>query len=525
MNAANNRSVMNNGSVMNNERVTLTLGPSSGHRPVTMRGPADMAELLPYLLGFYPDDSIVAVGLQGPDLHQGGVIRADVPESPEQWPAAAEETAALLVALSERHGERPVQVLLYLCQDRTTAHAPPVVDGLRPLAGDLRAAFGRRGVAVKESLCVSDGRWWSFLCRRAGCCDPAGNPIRRAPGPGPAAAAAAFAGLAPRGSRKAIIGGLAPIGPPGADAQRAALARAEAAEAANGADGAGGSGGASVQEQGADLLDQAFAEFAAGARELDEERAARLLVALRDRLTRDRGVEYARPAELAPAERLWRFLARRAVSPYEGCAVAPLTLLAWASWVAGDTATARVVLGHVLRLDPSYLLAELLYESLNDGMTPDALLAAVEAQRRRREAGGPVPAPGGEPGPAPTEGLGGNQAGRGGPSGLPGPAGASRRRRPARRKASKAAQATAAAAEHGPVGPAGPAEPAPRPDSPGPLALLPVPGCAPVPRQRSARGLRLGRTAVSRAAAAPSAAGRHRCRGVRRAARGAHHAR
>lgn len=145
MNAANNRSVMNNGSVMNNERVTLSLGPSSGHRPVTMRGPADMAELLPYLLGFYPDDSIVAVGLQGPDLHQGGVIRADVPESPEQWPAAAEETAALLVALSERHGERPVQVLLYLCQDPTTAHAPPVVDGLRPLAGDLRAAFGRRG--------------------------------------------------------------------------------------------------------------------------------------------------------------------------------------------------------------------------------------------------------------------------------------------------------------------------------------------------------------------------------------------
>ncbi|MFD7585505.1 DUF4192 family protein [Kitasatospora sp. NPDC059811] len=524
MNAADNRSVMNNGSVMNNERVTLSLGPSSGHRPVTMRGPADMAELLPYLLGFYPDDSIVAVGLQGPDLHQGGVIRADIPESPEQWPAAAEETAALLVALSERHGERPVQVLLYLCQDPTTAHAPPAVDGLRPLADDLRAALGRRGVAVKESLCVSDGRWWSFLCRRAGCCDPAGNPIRRAPGPGPAAAAAAFAGLAPRGSRKAIIGGLAPIGSPGADAQRAALARVEAAEA-NGADGAGGSGGAAVQEQGAGLLDQAFAEFAAGARELDEDRAARLLVALRDRLTRDRGVEYTRPAELAPAERLWRFLARRAVPPYEGCAVAPLTLLAWASWVAGDTATARVVLGHVLRLDPSYLLAELLYESLNDGMTPDALLAAVEAQRRRREAGGPVPAPAGEPGPAPTEGPGGDQAGRGGPSGLPGPAGASRRRRTARRKAAKAAQATTAAAERGPVGPVGPAEPTPRPDGPGPLALLPAPGCAPVPRQRSARGLRLGRAAVSRAAAAPSAAGRHRCRGVRRAARGAHHAR
>ncbi|MBO1420448.1 DUF4192 domain-containing protein, partial [Streptomyces sp. FH025] len=354
---------------MNNEHVILSLGPASEQRPVVMRGPADMAELLPYFLGFYPDDSIVAVGLQGPDLHQGGVIRADLPASPADWPVAAEETAALLVALSERHGGRPLQVLLYLCQDPATAHAPPVVDGLRPLADDLRAAFGRRGVAVKESLCVSNGRWWSFLCRREGCCDPAGNPVRRGPDPGPAAAAATVAGLVPRGSRKAILGGVAPVGPPQDAVQREALARAEAAA------------GAVSREQGIALLEQAFAEFAAGARELDEERAARLLLALRDRLTRDRGVEYVRSAELAPAERLWRFLARRAVPPYEGCAVAPLTLLAWASWVAGDTATARVVLGHALRLAPGYLLAELLYESMNDGMTPGALMAAVEAQR------------------------------------------------------------------------------------------------------------------------------------------------
>ncbi|MFJ8627279.1 DUF4192 domain-containing protein [Kitasatospora sp. NPDC093550] len=370
---------------MNNEHVILSLGPASEHRPVVLRGPADMAELLPYLLGFYPDDSIVAVGLQGPDLRQGGVIRADLPDSPAQWPAAAEETAALLVALAERHGGRPLQVLLYLCQDPGAPHAPPVVDGLRPLADDLRAAFGRRGVAVKESLCVSGGRWWSFLCRGTGCCDPAGNPVRRGPDPGPAAAAATVAGLVPRGSRKAIIGGLVPIGPPEDAAQRGALARAEAVA------------GALSREQGIGLLDQAVAEFAAGARELDPDRTALLLFALRDRTVRDRGVEYVRPAELAPAERLWRFLARRAVPPYESCAVAPLTLLAWASWVAGDTATTRVVLGHVLSLAPDYLLAELLHESLNDGMTPAALLAAVDAQRRRREQRPPASAPAGDP--------------------------------------------------------------------------------------------------------------------------------
>ncbi|MGW2376062.1 MULTISPECIES: DUF4192 domain-containing protein [Kitasatospora] len=512
---------------MNNEHVILSLGPASEQRPVVMRGPADMAELLPYLLGFYPDDSIVAVGLQGPDLHQGGVIRADLPVSPAEWPAAAEETAALLVALSERHGGRPLQVLLYLCQDPGTAHAPPPVEDLRPLADHLRAAFGRRGVAVKESLCVSDDRWWSFLCRREGCCDPAGTPVRRGPDPGPAAAAATVAGLVPRGSRKAIVAGLAPVGPPEDGAQREALVRAEPVA------------GAVSREEGLELLEQAFAEFAAGARELDEERTARLLFALRDRLTRDRGVEYVRPAELAPAERLWRFLARRAVPPYEGCAVAPLTLLAWSSWVAGDTATARVVLGHVLRLSPDYLLAELLYESMNDGMTPGALLVAVEAQRRRREeraaAVRPEPEAEAEPGPA-----------MGGESGPPGPgqapAGGRRRRRGGRWKGVSTASAradrgsgcpaspgcqdspTSAGSPSSPGRPSDPGEPRPEGSGSEPVALLPAPGCGPTPGVRPTRGVRLGRVGACASAAARSGTGLHRCRGSRRAARGARRA-
>ncbi|WP_051837948.1 DUF4192 domain-containing protein [Streptomyces sp. NRRL WC-3742] len=489
---------------MNNEPVILSLGPASGHRPVVMRGPADMAELLPYLLGFHPDDSIVAVGLQGPDLHQGGVIRADLPDSPAQWSAAADETAALLVALSERHGGPPVQVLLYLCQDSTSPHAPPAAEGLRPLADDLRAAFARRGVAVKESLCVSDGRWWSFLCRGEGCCDPAGTPVRSGPAPGPAAAAATVAGLVPRGSRKAIVGALAPIGPPEAEAQRAALERALA--------------GTVSREQGAALLDQAFAEFAAGGRELDEERAARLLVALRDRLTRDRGVEYARPAELAPAERLWRFLARRAVPPYEDCAVPPLTLLAWASWVAGDTATARVVLGHVLRLAPGYLLAELLYESLNDGLAPQALMTAVEAQRRRREARegreavAPVDPPEEAPGQGPATGA---PAGR-------------RRRRGGRRKGGARLAAAGGNAPEGGTRPApgGASAGEPEPES-GPVAVLPPPRCAPEADrsgERPARGVRLGRQSACASAEARRAEA-DQCRGTRRAGRGGRHAR
>ncbi|WP_406112244.1 DUF4192 domain-containing protein [Kitasatospora purpeofusca] len=431
---------------MSNEHIALPFGDGPGGRSLTMRGPADMAEALPYLLGFFPDDSIVAVGLQPPGLHQGGVIRLDIPESAADWSSAAEETAALMVRLSERQEQRPVQVLLYLCQDPAVRgpgreHGPPVAERLRPLAERLRQSFESRGVRVKESLCVSAGRWWSYLCTREGCCDPGGHPIRREPGPGPVAVAATVAGLAPRGSRKEILAGLAPVGPPGAESARAALARAGAGPGA-----APGGRSPLDRREGARLVDTAVAEFMAGAVSLDDDRAARLLLALQDRVLRDRAAEYARPAELAPTRRLWTFLATRCVAPHERFAAPPLTLLAWVSWVAGDAATARVVLGHTLRRAPRYLLAQLLYESMNGGFAPEVLLASIEEERHRRTereraegeaeaeaAAEPSPGPdlGGAPGPGPDPAGGGAaEPGPGGAAaGVPGRGKARRGRR------------------------------------------------------------------------------------------------
>ncbi|WP_053651641.1 DUF4192 domain-containing protein [Streptomyces sp. XY431] len=429
---------------MTNEHIALPFGDGPGGRSLTMRGPADMAEALPYLLGFFPDDSIVAVGLQPPGLHQGGVIRLDIPESAAEWPAAAEETAALMVQLSERQEQRPVQVLLYLCQDPAVRgpgreHGPPVAERLRPLAERLRQSFESRGVRVKESLCVSAGRWWSYLCTREGCCDPGGHPIRREPGPGPVAVAATVAGLAPRGSRKEIMAGLAPIGPPGAESVRAALARAGAGPGA-----APGGRRPVDRREGARLIDTAVAEFMAGAVSLDDDRAARLLLALQDRVLRDRAAEYARPAELASTRRLWTFLATRCVAPHERLAAPPLTLLAWVSWVAGDAATARVVLGHTLRRAPGYLLAQLLYESMNGGFAPEVLLASIEEERWRRtereraegEAAPDLsagPGLGGAPGPG-TDPAGGGAAEPGSGGAAAGPPARGKARRGRRRR-------------------------------------------------------------------------------------------
>lgn len=374
-----------------------------------------MAEMLPYLLGFFPDDSIVVVGLHGPQLEQGGVVRLDIPDDPDSWPSVAADTVRLLIDLSEQRDRRPEQALIYLCHDPADGDTHAAISRLSPLAVRLAEAFRADGVKVRESLGISAGRWWSFLCWGTTCCGPQGTQIRSAHVPSAIAAAATFAGLAPRGSRKAITAELLPITGAAAEIQRSALHRAtpELIRALR-----GGAGHAAVLDRTSALIDEAMAEFAAGADEIDPDRTALLLSGLQDRLGRDRGAEYAEPYELATAQRLWRFLAQRCVAPFEHFGAAPLTLLAWTSWLAADSATARIVLSRALDLDPDYTLAQLIYESLNAGLLPDELLDSIRAERAARRPPGRVPVP--RPRAPHADGPPDTPSGEAGPSAPPG---------------------------------------------------------------------------------------------------------
>jgi hypothetical protein len=376
---------------MTHDDSTTPLGRRPGHQLLRMRGPADMAAMLPYLLGFYPDDSIVAIALHGPALQQGGAIRLDIPDDPHHWPLVAAEVGRLLIELSEQRAQRPQAVLLYLCRDPEPG-GPPVAAVLRPLADHLLRVFRAAELPVKESLCVSAGRWWSFLCADPSCCAPEGIPVYTSRDPGAVVAAATYAGLAPRGSRKAIAAALTPIGPPDSEPLRRAIERQMSAVVRQLAE---PGGPARVLQANVELIAEAMAESRNGPPGFDDERAARLIVGLQHRVSRDRGAEYAEPEELAAAQRLWRWLIPRCVAPYEEYAKAPLTLLAWTAWLAGDTATSRVTLGKALDLDPEYTLAELLYLSLNGGLPPDGLREIIRAERVRRiaEAAEDAPTP------------------------------------------------------------------------------------------------------------------------------------
>ena len=359
------------------------LSPSGSfeHPVVTMRNPGDMVDALPFLLGFFPSDSIVALGLQGPRRRQGGTVRIDIPD-PSVWPQAAEEVARFLVALSEHRDRAPDAVILYLCRDPAPGRSGrEVCEELRPLAALLAAAFRAAGIPVHDSLCVSAGRWWSYSCDNASCCNEEGTPVER-PGSTPAvAAAAAYAGIQVRGSLKELHRELDPVVTPSADAQLRAFEQAIPALVGE----LGRRGGREeVRERTVELVDAAVSRFRAGAEELPPVEAARLILGLQDRMARDRAAEWLDPPDVEHAQRLWRFLARRCAVPFENQAAAPLSLLGWTAWVTGDQVTARVALGRALAADPDYTFAQLLYQAVNSGAEPHELCATLRDERRSR---------------------------------------------------------------------------------------------------------------------------------------------
>ncbi len=90
--------------------------PSAGDQ-ITLRGPAELADALPYLMGFHPTDSVVMVALHGRRGRFGGRLRLGIPSSPKEWPFVSDQLADCLVTGSERRGARPEGIVVFLCQD------------------------------------------------------------------------------------------------------------------------------------------------------------------------------------------------------------------------------------------------------------------------------------------------------------------------------------------------------------------------------------------------------------------------
>lgn len=362
-------------------------------REIRLRGPAQLADALPYLLGFHPDDSIVVVALHGERGRFGGRLRIGISGNPGEWQALSTQVAECLAANARTRGRRPDGAVVFLCQEPVadeTGH--DVMERLRPLAQKLRVACGDRQMPVYEALCVSTGRYWSYCCPDPICCPSTGRPLA-VPGTSAMAAAAAYAGLQVRGSLSEMRKRLEAVDSAFAERQKQALNSASATilpRMLSPAD------SAAVRTETLELAGKLMTRFlkltpdadssvsTADAHDdglLSHQEAAVLIHGLQDRGTRDRAAEWMEGADAAPALRLWRAVARRCVPPFTEHAAAPLTLAGWVAWSGGDEPTARVALDKALRSDPEYVFAQLLHRACNDGLDPEPLRHCMREQR------------------------------------------------------------------------------------------------------------------------------------------------
>ncbi|MFI7650299.1 DUF4192 domain-containing protein [Micromonospora sp. NPDC049460] len=304
---------------------------------------SDLLAAVPYLLGFHPADSLVIVGLTGQRITVAG--RADLPDPAAviDWaPVTARQYLALL-----RNVDATSAVLIGYGPATTVT---PVFDALTP-----RVRTG--GIALLDTLRVTDGRYHSYQCSDPGCCPPDGLPFD--PHYSLTAVHAIVAGQTALPDRAALVASIAPTGAVTADASRRAQQRALVVMTSGGR--------ATLIRAGREAVDEAVARYAADAVLTDDE-VAWLSVLLADVAVRDHAGKKAtgdQPWHLA----LWTDMTRRADPAY---VAAPATLLALTAWRHGQGALATVALDRALAADPDYRLAHLIDHALRHAIPPTA---------------------------------------------------------------------------------------------------------------------------------------------------------
>lgn len=291
----------------------------------------DLLGMIPYTMGFHPERSIVAVGLEHGRV--GWIFRADL-----DTPAEALSEPILAAALDTTASPQVVFV----------GYGPAdVAETIRQLHHDLTA----EGIAVVDLLRVDGGRFYCLSC--LSCPEVAGMPFD--PRETVFAAKATVAGLVALPDRDAVLAQVAPD-LTAHEVIEAALARLAAA------------GHTPNLARDSVIIDQAMKAARGGAR-MDDDAVARLALLLQHLPLRDHAWQ-ATDGYLWQRE-LWLDLTRRVPEPL----VTPIACLAaWAAWRGGDSVLAGAALGRAYAVDPHYGLAELIGDLLASRRRPDRLV-------------------------------------------------------------------------------------------------------------------------------------------------------
>ncbi|HEY5821200.1 MAG TPA: DUF4192 domain-containing protein [Propionibacteriaceae bacterium] len=303
---------------------------SSSATRIRASHPEDLLALVPYLLGFHPEDSVVAVMVRSGRVAL--TARIDLPGA-DHASALAQE----LESLANQHRASEMVVIGYggdsarLVLDRLVAELPRVV--------------------LADALYVDGTRWFSLTCTK-GCCPTEGRPY--AVDAHRLAAEAVFAGMTVRGTRAELAELV--VGPTAADADRLELMAAEIL-----------SGVLTLTQSQAEFWVETSVCAGVEGEALDEDDLLRLAALVKDVSLRDRAWALIGRESAAAHRQLWADVV--AVTP-PSLAAAPLCLLGLSAWISGDGALQNCCVERLEKLDPGYSLGILLSDISARALSP-----------------------------------------------------------------------------------------------------------------------------------------------------------
>ncbi|MDX6323661.1 MAG: hypothetical protein QOK15_15 [Nocardioidaceae bacterium] len=314
-------------------------------RPTPIRSEADVLALVPFTLGFHPDDSLVLITLNGDDgtFH----ARIDLPEEPGEIATVVE---MLVEAADRNRGPAPTGTLVVAyTEDECVAEAAVEL---------LEARLVAEGFELLMAIRADGSRWF-----------PLGAGSRDRPAPRDSEGVpydvrthelttrAVLEGRVTYRNRDELVDSLAPVDPD-------AVEEVEAAHAA--LLGLDPDDREQLRLEARWLLAQVHAAVESGTVP-GPLSIARMLRAVADPDVRDLAWCEVGRSDAARHADLWREVVRR--SPDQ--LVAPAAgLLAFTAWLSGDGALAWCAVERSLHADPDNVLARLVSQALDSALPP-----------------------------------------------------------------------------------------------------------------------------------------------------------
>jgi len=142
-------------------------------RTLSVHQPEDILGYIPHMLGYWPEESLVAMTMQGKVL--GATLRVDLPlpGSPQALAHFADHIRSFLIADEDADG-----VILTIYTDSGWEDGEVVRHSV-PLLQALQLSLDEVGLSVRDAWLVGSEYWRSAYCSDLHCCPVPGLPVDR----------------------------------------------------------------------------------------------------------------------------------------------------------------------------------------------------------------------------------------------------------------------------------------------------------------------------------------------------------